>query len=174
MEEEFDWGTAVHEAGHAVVGLKLGWDVDWVSAAPPITHFNGSGQKTVSEAMSMAAGGTLAELISAGEPVDDAFDEAIRVFHDLLGNEDVMSQTAKGLVASSPAEDLHNLAIAIDQHATRDQGIEQFREARAAAVSLLVENWDLVERLAHALQRDPSGESVEVVDLLADARSASD
>ncbi len=174
MEEEFDWGTAVHEAAHAVVGLKLGWDVDWVSAAPSITHFNESGQETVSEAMTMAAAGTLAELISAGEPVDDAFDEAIRVFYDRLGDEDVMSQTAKGLVASSPAEDLHNLAIAIDQHATREQGIEHFREARAAAVSLLVENWDLVERLACALQRDPSGESEEVAELLAKGRSASE
>ena len=41
--------------------------------------------------MTMAAAGTLAELISAGEPVDDAFDEAIQTFYYRLGDEDVTS-----------------------------------------------------------------------------------
>jgi hypothetical protein len=172
MEEEFDWGTAVHEAGHAVVGMKLGWDIDWVTACPGFTHFNETGRETPSEAMSMAAAGTLAQLISDGEPWDDAFDVAIRMFFDHLGDEDVMSQTANGLVLGSLAEDMGNLAVAIDMHATREQGIEQFPEARATAAWLLADNWDLVERLGRALQRDPSGQSDEVAALLAEGRVA--
>jgi hypothetical protein len=47
--------------------------------------------------------------------------------------------------------------VAIDMYLTPEQGIDQFPEARATAARLLTNNWDLVERLGRALQRDPSG-----------------
>lgn len=168
--EEFDWETALHEAGHAVVGLKLGWDIDWVRACPSLTHFNETGRETVDEAMAMAAAGTLAQLISEGQSWADAFDRPLGEFFERLGDEDVPSQAAKGLVAGSPAEDMGNLTVAIDMHATREEGIARFQEARATAARLLTENWDLVERLGRALQADPSGQSSEVAALLAEGR----
>ena len=168
--EEFDWETAVHEAGHAVIGLKLGWELASVSAAPPCTCFNRSGRETADKAMSMAAAGPLAELISAGEPWDETFDADIRVFFERLGDDDVSSQAAEGLYATLPSEDLRNLVYAMDGYETREEGIAGFQEARTRTGRLLNENWDLVERLGRALQRDPSGKSDELLGYRQDLR----
>lgn len=170
MEEQFDWGTAVHEAGHAVVGLRLGWELRSVTALPPCTRFTPTGNETPFDAMVMAAAGRIAELVSAGEEWDNLFEGDIHEFFKALGDDDLDSGAAQSLYASSPSEDLQNLAVAIDHYKTRQEGIGQMRDATRVAASLVTENRDLVEQLGRALQRDPSGASGEIAELLQAAR----
>jgi hypothetical protein len=166
--EEIDWLTAVHEAAHAVVGIRLGWSVLSVSVIPPNTQFKPSSRQTGRQAMAMAMAGSVAEQISAGAPAGDvfaAFEAALGEFFAHLGGEDILSAEARRLAAGAPMEDVHNLAFAIASYSTRGRGWAQFRKAQTVTESVLIGHWETVEHLARALQRDPSGQSQEIADL---------
>jgi hypothetical protein len=174
--EDIEWQTAVHEAAHAVVGIRLGWPLASVSVIPPNTQFKPLSRQTSRQAMAMAMAGSLAEQMSRGVAAADviaAFEVALHEFFDRLGEDDILSAKAHGLAAGAPMEDLHNMAFAIANYSTRGRGWAQFRKAQSLAKKVLIEHWDAVEELARALQRDPSGESQEIVDLTRQRRGMS-
>jgi hypothetical protein len=146
--------TAIHEAGHAVVGTAVGLVVVEVSTVPPMTRFTPESVERVSRQAQLAArtAGHLAESILRDQPTHDAFDNSLGTFFEHLGADDVDSLKANGIASGLPEDDVHAIAWLISLYSTPPRVIGQFRLGRARALCILVARWTDVEELAHRLR----------------------
>ena len=83
---------AIHEAGHAVVGVSVGLEVVAMTLAPPMARFSQVSVARVSRRanMAVAAAGHLAEERHSGAPTDSAFEHSLVWFFEQLGNKNLL------------------------------------------------------------------------------------
>ena len=148
--DAYDWDTALHEAAHAEVGIRLGRTLVSMTLAPPMTRLASGSQASASRRRPMAifAAGNLAEQIHNGRPTADAFEASLTMFFDQVGDFDIASVRARSIAAGAAEDDVYDLACLIDSYSTRSRGWAQFRHARSAAVRILTEHWGAVQERA--------------------------
>jgi hypothetical protein len=150
-----DWDiTAIHEAAHVEVGIRMGWELVSASLVPPITQFAPTRGAIRKQVMTYFSAGHLAEEILKRQPTQNAFDATLRAFFEKLGDADCGSVKAHSMAAKADEDDVYELACLIDSYSTRARGCTQFRQARLDANRLLTDNWSEVQERARTLQRE--------------------
>jgi hypothetical protein len=143
-----DWPTAVHEAGHAVVGMAVGGQLRALIGIPPracIEYKPGVSRRAL---LAAAVAGPAAQRIAENRDPAEALGTSLEQFFELLGGESIDSFRADGLASGAEEDDLDVVVPLIESYTSRQRGLAQFRHGRAQAVRTLRKRWDEVEKLA--------------------------
>jgi hypothetical protein len=148
---EGDWLSAVHEAGHAVVGTALGGKLRSITTVPPMAQLEFSPSISKRALLTAAVAGPVAERMLEGREPNDALDTSLSFFFDRLGDEDANSFLAGQLASAAEEDDVREVTQIIAAYSSRGQGLAQFRQARSNAIRILRERWEQIEDLARTM-----------------------
>lgn len=148
LSHDPDWPTAVHEAGHAVVGMAVGGVLRSLTGVPPRACIDFKPSTSRQARLATAVAGPIAERMANGGAAETTLDASLKWFFDQLGDESIESFRADQLAMAAEEDDLDVVVPLVDSYPTRPVGLAQFRQGRARAIRILQERWEDVQKLA--------------------------
>jgi hypothetical protein len=142
LSHDPDWPTAVHEAGHAVVGMAVGGVLGSLTGVPPRACIEFKPSTSRRAQLATAVAGPAAERMAKGAEAEATLDTSLKRFFDQLGEDGIESFRADQLAMAAEEDDLDVVVPLIDSYASRRLGLAQFRQARSRAIRILEERWD--------------------------------